>query len=118
MAATHDVVSQPNGKVLTATETVFLGDAVAGSVGRWYLWVEESDADTFDWSLAVQGKPAGSSRTAIAVAYQNCNAPGTDINAAITAVGQFLIESSGMDIQIVCTRTAGTIRLIAAPLRG
>ena len=116
--ATHDVVSQPDGKVLTATETVVLGDAIAGSVGRWYLWVEEADGDTFDWSLAIQGMPAGSTRTAIAVAYQNCNAPGTDVNAAITAVGQFLIESSGMSIQVVATRTAGTIRLIASPLRG
>ena len=116
----HDVVTQPDGKVLTATETIVLGDAIPGSVGRWYLWVEEADGDTFDWSLAIQGKPAGSStsRTPIAVAFQNCNAPGTDVNAAITAVGQFLIESSGMSIQVVATRTAGTIRLIAQPLRG
>ena len=114
----HDVVTQPNGKVLTATETIVLGDAIAGSVSRWYLWVEEADADTFDWSIAVQGKPAESTRTPIAVGYQNLNAPGTDINAAITAVGQFLIEASGMSIQLVCTRTAGTIRLIASPLRG
>ena len=116
--ATHDVVSQPAGKVLTATETVVLGDGVAGSVSRWYLWVEEADGDTFDWSIAVKGSPAGSGRTSIAVAYQNLTAPGTDVNAAITAAGQFLIEASGMDIELVCTRTAGTIRVIASPLRG
>ena len=116
----HDAVTQPDGKVLTVTETVVLGDAIPGSVGRWYLWVEEADGDTFDWSLAVQGKPAGSStsRTPIDVAYQNMTAPSTDINAPITAAGQFLIESSGMSIQIVATRTLGTIRLKAIPLRG
>ena len=52
----HDVVTQPNGKVLTATETIVLGDAIAGSVSRWYLWVEESDADTFDWSSLESGR--------------------------------------------------------------
>lgn len=114
----HDAVTQPAGKVLTATATIALGDACPGSVSRWSVWIEEADGDTFDWSIAVQGSHAGSGRTKIAVGFQNQNAPGTDVNAAITAAGNYLIEASGLDIDLVCTRTAGTIRVIASPLRG
>ena len=55
---------------------------------------------------------------AVRAAYIDLRVAELRVLAAKTAVGQFLIEASGMSIQLVCTRTAGTIRLIASPLRG
>lgn len=113
-------------KVLTATTTIDLGDADDNTVSRWVVQVQ--DEGSMNWSIAVQGailgshKSPGGGGTALTptdLEYRNMNT-GTDVSGAtaITAAGKYLIDASGLAVRLVATRTAGSVRITAIPVRG
>ena len=107
-----------DGIVLTATETIVLGDVSEGRVSRFILWVE--DAGSANWSIQINKGLTNFStdRTRIAGAYVNENAVDTQLTAAITTFGIFIIEAMGMSVELVCTRTAGSLRLSCRRVTG
>ena len=115
-------------KVLTATETIDLGDADDNTVSRWIIQVQ--DEGSMNFSIAVKGAILGSDKvspqngggtalTRTDLEYRNLNT-GTDVSGAtaITAAGKYMIDSSGMAVSLVATRTGGSARITAIPVRG
>lgn len=106
-------------KVYTASEVIELGDAMPGSVSRWHVTIV--DEGSMNISITPEGTAMGSGETKTGVGYVNQTDPSTNINGAstpITAAGHYLIESSGMDIDLDLTVSAGSVRIIAVPVRG
>lgn len=110
--ANRNEIFGPTGFVLSAGETIVLGDVCEGKVGRVYLYVhDESSMNTL--SITPKGGPANASTsvTKQTLAYVNQNAPDTYSTSAISAVGNYLIEASGMAVDLVCTIASGSARL-------
>jgi hypothetical protein len=113
-------------RTLTSTgspHTIVLGDASDRDVSRWVVQVQ--DEDSMSVSIAVQGAIMGSDKTGAAaltptsLEYRNINT-GTDVSgaSAITAVGKFLVEASGLTVRLVATVNSGEVRIVATPVRG
>ena len=72
-------------------------------------------------SIAVQGAIMGADAglTPTALEYRNINT-GTDVggSTAITAAGKYMIEASGLTVQLVATVSSGEVRIVATPRRG
>jgi hypothetical protein len=107
------------GITLTTTTTVELGDTNIETVSRWLVTVH--DESSMNVSILPKGVARNSGKTKYALGYANTNAPDTNINSgstAITAAGNYLIEASGMDVDLVVTVSGGTVRLMARPVKG
>jgi len=118
--ANRDEIFGPSGFVISATETINLGDVCDGKVGRIELGVH--DESSMNISIVPKGGPANAATfTKQNVGYVTALAPDTVINpgtTAITAVGNYLIEASGMAIDLVCTVSGGSARLYARRIVG
>ena len=106
---------------LTATGTVELKDADNHTVSRWV--VTFADGGTLGAiSILPQGAVALSGVTKGNVGYAVIADPSTNINPGvtpITATGTYIIEASGMDVDLVVgTLAAGTLDIYAIPVRG
>ena len=110
-------VTKPGGITLTSTQTIELGNADGNAVSRWI--VRFTDEGSANFSTAIHKGIKGSSVTKVTsgVYYAETD-PDTAATAAITTFGIFVIEAMGMDVSLVCTRTAGSMRVEATPVRG
>ena len=119
MANRHQIFTNA-GFTISATETVVLGDVCDGKVGRILLGVH--DAGSMNISILPKGAPANADTfTKQNVGYVTALAPDTIISPAvtpITAVGSYLIEASGMAIDLVVTVTGGSAILYARRVVG
>lgn len=118
--ANRDEIFGKSGYVISATETINLGDVSDGKVGRILLSLH--DESSMSISIVPKGGPANAATfTKQNVGYVTALAPDTVVNPGstpITAVGNYLIEASGMAIDIVCTVSSGSARLYARRVIG
>lgn len=118
--ANRNSIFGPSGYVIAATETIPLGDVCEGKVGRILLSLH--DESSMSISIVPKGGPANAGTfTKQNVGYVTALAPDTVVDpgsTAITAVGNYLIEASGMAIDIVCTVASGSARLYARRIVG
>lgn len=111
-------------EVLAATTTVDLGAASPEYKSRFLVTVEEVTSMTV--SIQPNGAASGSAKsgsgalTKQPIGYVNAGT-GAQVNGAttpITAEGNYLIEASGMDVNLVVTVTGGSARVVVVPVRG
>ena len=106
---------------ITATGTYSLGDAMPGSVARWVVTLTD-EGSLGSISIVPKGTATGSGETKTNAPYTTQVAPDTWIDPGstpITAVGTYIIEASGQEIDLVIgTLSAGTLGVKANGIRG
>jgi hypothetical protein len=105
-------------EILTADAVIDLGDADAGTVSRFLVTVHDESSMTV--SIQPNGAARGTGITKKPVGYTDAGTM-TDVNGEttpITAEGNFLIEASGMDIELDATVAAGSVRIAVTAIRG
>jgi len=105
-------VGPSKSETFTDAGTMLLGEAAPGRVGRWAVHIQGSG-----WTGAVTPKAAVGDQTAIAIAFYDVVA-GAMATEAPSADGVILVESSGLDVELGVTATAGSVTIEAVPIVG
>lgn len=106
-------------RTFTATETVELGDASLDTVGRMVLHIQ--DGGSWSGSVVVQGRLRGSEltfRTLGLYDLEELAEIAAAAPASITAAGIYMVDCSGMEVQIVVTVSGGSVIIAWEPIRG
>ena len=110
---------------ISATTTIVLGDASMRDVSRWI--VQFTGSDTPSYSIAVNKRVTRISDDGGAVGgwvagYYLLDADGTATSGAVSVTTTtptiITIDASGMDVELVCTKTTGTLAVRAVAIRG
>jgi len=104
----------------TTTQTVVLGEAASGRVGRWAIQIEGTGSD--NWTVDVNSKSvADGDMTATAKSFWDlvAGAMATTQPASATATTyHLLVDSTGQSVELACTVTAGGPKIAAAAVEG
>ena len=103
---------------ITSTTPVVLGSAAGSRVSSWLIHFEETS--TITGAITIAGKAADRSAgayTTIALGYKDMNTSAV-ATATITGDALVLVDSSGVDVILETTVSAGTMSYTAIPLVG
>jgi len=107
---------------ITATTTIPLGNASEGDVSRWI--VQFTGSDTPSYSIAVNKRattPTGVTANSYVAGYYLLDSDGSATSGAlvVTTTSKIIqIDAAGCDVQLICTKTTGTLKIDANPIRG
>ena len=105
---------------VTATETIILGEASPGRVGRWAIQYEGQGSDNWDISFNTRSVADGS-LTATAKSFWDLVAGAmatTQPVSGTSTTGHVLLDSTGQHCEAVVTVTAGSVKVSAASVEG
>jgi len=103
---------------LAASANVALGDGSEDRVSRWVISIE--DGGSSNHSVLIQGRVIGGGRGWQTIGYFSfltmADVAGTALTSAADAL--ILVDSSGLEIRLAVTITAGEVDISAKPLIG
>lgn len=107
-------------RTVTETQTLQLGEAAPGRVGRWAVQIEGLGDDNWDVSVQSRSIADGSLGLTAKSFFDLVTGAMTTTQPAsgTSTTAHFLVDSTGQDVHLVCTVTGGSLRIACAAVEG